>query len=111
ALACCSSVATSARSCALRIRSPRINVCENESRICVGLIRDTPPPVGFSQTQPGLGDPYYRGRSTTIYRKPVDNQEKSLSSAIASSRLPLSHGADHRLEHLHPVRAAQFGFG
>jgi hypothetical protein len=58
-LACCNKLAISARSLALRMRSSRINVSEKESRICFGVIEDTPPCVYLPKSKaPGL-----RGRS------------------------------------------------
>jgi eukaryotic-like serine/threonine-protein kinase len=54
-------VAISARSYAPRIRSSLINVSEKESRICFGVMRDTPPHV--CETQSGFGA-RLRGRPT-----------------------------------------------
>ena len=79
AFACCRRVQTSARSCALRIRSSRINVSEKESRICFGVIGDTPPRVCANQN---LGSKPTPGEEAqTIYRVPVNNQENSAAGS------------------------------
>jgi hypothetical protein len=44
-LACVSTFTSNSRSWALRIRSSCVNVAEKESRICFGVMRDTPPRI------------------------------------------------------------------
>ncbi len=82
ALACCSTVAKRARSRALRMRSSRMSVSEKESRICFGVIRDTPPRVCSAKSS--RLEMRLRGRRQDDITKTLGHQEKYVKKFVKS---------------------------
>src|ERR1700681_3373832 len=98
-LACCRSVATNARSCGLRMRSSRTKVSENESKICFGVMRDTPPCV-FLNTQPGLG-PVLQGKKHRPYTESLLITKKKIaapSDRVDGENRPPERGSNERFQ-------------
>src|SRR5579859_214777 len=63
------------------MRSSRIKVSEKESRICFGVMRDTPPCVRFRKTQPGFGARLTGEEGGQYTGRPVHSQGNSLSNS------------------------------
>src|SRR5581483_1945099 len=92
----------SARSCALRIRLSLINVSEKESRICFGVIGDTPPSLCLRMFETALLGKQHDDITKLLYRQVFFSKQEG------SARNQSSH---HGLENLDSIGAAQFGLG